>query len=112
MSHADILDRRDHRLPLPRATTLVVRRAGVLKVPADAGSAVWLTVDGEAQDRVLQPGEGLSLARGHRVVVEPWRADRGAALCWRAQGASAGTAAPPWRGWTWGRRLSAFGALR
>lgn len=82
MSELHTLLRHDDSLSLPGAATWRVRRAGLLRVRPSSPSAVWLTVDGEAKDRVLQPGEELALQRGHRIVVEPWTAGETAKLCW------------------------------
>ncbi len=75
-----ILQHDDQALTLDGARTLRIRRVGALTVRA---SAVWLTVDGEAKDRVLQPGEQLVLRPGHRLVVEPWFRGQTAQLQWQ-----------------------------
>ncbi len=82
MSELHTLLRHDDSLSLPGAATWRVRRTGLLRVRPSSPSAVWLTVDGEAKDRVLQPGEELALRPGHRIVVEPWTAGATAKLCW------------------------------
>jgi Protein of unknown function (DUF2917) len=61
-------------LRVTHAGTLVVRRG-----------RVWLTVDGEGQDRVLGPGDRLALHSGHRGVIEPWSYLEAADLSWCAQ---------------------------
>ena len=75
-----ILQRHDQALTLDGARTFRIRRSGALTVRK---SAVWLTVDGEAKDRVLQAGERLSLRRGHRLVIEPWFREEAAQLLWQ-----------------------------
>jgi Protein of unknown function (DUF2917) len=93
------LQRDEQGLMLDGARTLRIRRAGALTVRS---SAVWLTVDGEAKDRVLQAGEQLALRPGHRLVVEPWFRGEAARLQWqpalpagRAFNAPAATACDP-----------------
>jgi hypothetical protein len=96
MSELQTLLRHDDCLSLPGAATWRVRRTGLLRVRPSSPSAVWLTVDGEAKDRVLQPGEELELRRGHRIVVEPWVAGTTAKLCWLTE-APARQQARAWR---------------
>ena len=77
------LSRRKQGLALLSAGSLRVRAHGNLCVQ---GAAVWVTVDGEAKDRVLQPGDSLMLAPGHRLVVEPWVRGEHPALAWQPTG--------------------------
>lgn len=70
---------------LAGAQSLRVRGTGRLRVMQ---GRVWLTVDGEAQDRVLAAGDSLTLRRGHRLVVEAWSAHEGARLRWDAERAA------------------------
>lgn len=71
---------------LRSAQTLQARHGGWLNVtsgPGDrASGAVWLT-RGDGQDLVLAAGQGLWLAPGQEVVVEPWSARRPVGLQWR-----------------------------
>ncbi|MCY7318710.1 MAG: DUF2917 domain-containing protein [Ramlibacter sp.] len=62
------------KLPAGRAVTLQPGAAGQLGI---AHGSVWVTRDGPHQgplndlgDRILQPGEKLSLQRGQRLVIE------------------------------------------
>jgi Protein of unknown function (DUF2917) len=75
-----ILKRDDQTLALDSALTVHVRSAGTLSICA---SSVWMTVDGEAKDRVLQGGERLDLQAGHRLVIEPWFRGQAAQLHWK-----------------------------
>lgn len=68
-------------LVLQHAQTLRIRRGGKLVVRR---GRVWLTVDGEAQDRVIGAGDLLVLSAGHRAVIEPWSFREGAEVCWCA----------------------------
>ena len=77
------------RLFLRQALRLDSQRAGWLQVQQ---GRVWLTCDGGGPDHVLGAGERLWLGRGQRWVLEPWRADQPAVLCWEA---GAGVAAQP-----------------
>ena len=74
------LSRHKQGLALLSAASLRVRAHGNLCVQ---GAAVWVTVDGEAKDRLLQPGDSLTLAPGHRLVVEPWVRGEPADLAWQ-----------------------------
>jgi Protein of unknown function (DUF2917) len=97
------LSHRTRALGLSQARSLQVRRAGHLTV---LGGPAWLTVDGEGQDRVLQPGEALRLESGHRLVIEPWRSGDNNRLLWQpAARTLAGARRPGWRWWP--RGLSA-----
>lgn len=72
-------------------------------------AAVWLTLQGQPDDWVLQPGECFVLRRGQRVVVGPWRAGTVAQLHWQAQAAPAawwGLLA--WARQAWGRCAAAW----
>lgn len=42
----------------------------------------WVTLDGQSDDWVLQPGERIPLRPGQRAVAESWRADTAAELQW------------------------------
>lgn len=44
---------------------------------------VWVTGQGDGEDRVLSRGERLRLADGSAVVVEPWDRGQGAVLRWQ-----------------------------
>ncbi len=77
------LSRRKQGLALLSAASLRVRAHGNLCVQ---GAALWVTVDGEAKDRLLRPGDSLTLAPGHRLVVEPWVRGELANLAWRPTG--------------------------
>lgn len=46
------------------------------------GATVWLTRDGELDDHVLEPGQGLPLRSGDRITVEPWSTGARARLVW------------------------------
>jgi Protein of unknown function (DUF2917) len=46
------------------------------------GAAVWLTRDGDLDDHVLKPGQGMHLRPGDRITVEPWCRDTRARLVW------------------------------
>jgi hypothetical protein len=48
---------------------------------------VWVTGQGDGEDRVLSRGERLRLADAAAVVVEPWDRDQGAVLRWQPRGA-------------------------
>lgn len=50
---------------------------------------VWLTGQGDGEDRVLSRGERLRLADAAAVVVEPWDRDQGAVLRWQPRGVHA-----------------------
>lgn len=78
-----MLDHERQPLALRHAHTLRVRRGGRLVVRR---GRVWLTVDGEAQDRVIGAGDQLLLSAGHRAVVEPWSFSEGAEVCWCGEG--------------------------
>jgi len=56
------------------------RRGGVLRVLA---GRVWLTVDGDGEDRVLVAGESLNLPAGEAAWVGAWEAGVVARLDWR-----------------------------
>lgn len=56
-----------------------VGRPGWLAVE---GASVWLTRDGELDDHVLAPGQGMALRSGDRITVEPWCAGARARLVW------------------------------
>ena len=68
-------------LAVRHAHTLRVRRGGKLVVRR---GRIWLTVDGEAQDRVMGAADQLVLSAGHRAVIEPWSFHEGADVCWCA----------------------------
>jgi hypothetical protein len=65
---------------LKSVRTVQVKSPGTLVI---RGSSAWLTVDGEAKDRVLRPGEQLTLSGGHRLVVEPWVEGQSPELRWQ-----------------------------
>ncbi len=44
---------------------------------------VWVTGQGDGEDRVLSRGERLRLADAATVVVEPWDRGQGAVLRWQ-----------------------------
>lgn len=46
---------------------------------------VWVTGQGDGEDRVLSRGERLRLADAAAVVVEPWDRGQGAVLRWQAR---------------------------
>lgn len=57
---------------------LTLRRRDVLRLGdayglslASAGGTLWVTVDGEARDIVLQPGESVRIASHADTVVSP-----------------------------------------
>ncbi len=77
---------------LERIGTWQVSRDGELQVGA---AAVWLTVHGQLDDWVLQPGESVRLRRGQRAAVEPWRAATVAQLQWQPQAALIARPAAP-----------------
>jgi ferric-dicitrate binding protein FerR (iron transport regulator) len=41
---------------------------------------LWLTIESQAQDHCLKPGQRVHLQRGQRVLMEPWQ--RGAEATW------------------------------
>jgi hypothetical protein len=86
MKPAIMLARERQPLILHDARTLRIGRPGMLGVRR---GRVWLTVDGEAQDRVMDSGERLALCPGHRLVIEPWRAGERAELVWVGRGTAA-----------------------
>ncbi|MBS0453864.1 MAG: DUF2917 domain-containing protein [Proteobacteria bacterium] len=61
------------QLAAGQAMSLRAQSASVLKVRQ---GRVWVTRDATArsasEDLVLGPGESLSLAKGERLVMEPW----------------------------------------
>lgn len=67
------------RLHLCGALQLRARQAGWLWVD---GGQVWITRDGGGPDHVLVAGERLFVARGERVLGEPWRVGETACLRW------------------------------
>lgn len=71
----------DTTLTLPAGEVLQTSLAG--QVEALEG-AVWLTVSGQAEDWVLQPGERLHLPAGARAFASPWRPRQAARLAWRS----------------------------
>lgn len=46
---------------------------------------VWVTGQGDGEDRVLSRGERLRIGAGSDVVVEPWDRTHGAVLHWAPQ---------------------------
>ena len=82
-------------VPAGQALSLRIRRAGVLH---STSAGLWLTLSPASADasvrggdHVLAPGQGLALAAGQRVVLEPWSAGMAATFAWEpaigAQGA-------------------------
>ncbi len=67
------------RLHLRGVLQLQARQAGWLWVD---GGQVWITRDGGGADHVLTAGERLFVARGERVLGEPWRTGENACLRW------------------------------
>lgn len=61
------------QLEAGQAMSLRAQSASVLKIRQ---GRVWVTRDATSQwgseDLVLSPGESLQLAKGERVVMEPW----------------------------------------
>lgn len=59
---------------------VIARRPGWLL----AGTApLWVTLPGQPQDWVLQPGERLTLQRGQLAVAGPWHADGPVVVLWQ-----------------------------
>jgi len=46
---------------------------------------VWVTAEGDENDRVLSLGQCLAVAEAHALVVEAWDKGQGAVLRWHAQ---------------------------
>lgn len=64
---------------LQRPVQMRAGASGWLLVKA---APAWVTLDGQHDDWVLQPGERIPLRRGQRAVAESWRADTAAELQW------------------------------
>ena len=83
----DLTDcRRQDSVPAGQALSLRARRAGVLR---STSARLWLTLSSAADDasvrggdHFLEPGEGLALAAGQAVVLEPWSAGVAASFAW------------------------------
>ncbi|MCA0176957.1 MAG: DUF2917 domain-containing protein [Proteobacteria bacterium] len=71
----------DTTFTLPAGEVLQTSLAG--QVEALEGT-IWLTVSGQAEDWVLQPGQRLQLPAGARAFVSPWRPRQAARLAWRS----------------------------
>jgi len=99
MGH-DLSDCRRHdSIPAGQALSLRVRRAGVLR---STSARLWLTFSSAADDasvrggdHSLEPGEGLALAAGQAVVLEPWSAGEAASFAWEPAAGLRGDAARP-----------------
>lgn len=70
----------DTTLTLPAGETLQTSLAGQIEA---LDGAIWLTVSGQAEDWVLQPGERLHLPAGARAFASPWRPRQSTRLAWR-----------------------------
>lgn len=75
----------DRRIPAGQARR-VGHGIGELTVLA---GRVWITGHGDGEDRVLEAGERLQLARADAAVVESFDAGRPAEVAWRPQHAIA-----------------------
>lgn len=78
------LDRLGQRL-LPGQARRVGRGIGELTVLA---GRVWITGQGDGEDRVLEPGQRLPLVRAENAVIESFEPGRAASVAWRPRGAS------------------------
>lgn len=70
----------DTTLNLPAGEALQACLAGQIEA---LEGPVWLTVTGQADDWVLQPGERLHLPAGARAFASPWRPRQAVRLAWR-----------------------------
>lgn len=76
------LDRLGQRL-LPGQARRVGQGIGELTVLA---GRVWITGQGDGEDRVLAAGERLALAHAEAVVMESYAAGEPARVAWRPRG--------------------------
>ena len=63
-------------MPLPLATPLALRRNDVLplgdahgRALSSAGGTLWITIDGDLHDYVLEPGQTMRIASHARTLV-------------------------------------------